>query len=105
MTNSSCTATNGGFRVTDGKLAATRAVPNEKKPVGVLKGRPGRDVLEERKGGGSGTQKFVFQKWPDKIFPMVNFVFSRDGHFSREGGGGAGWGGVTPPSSFGVRPF
>ena len=24
---------------------------------------------------GSGTQKFVYQKWPDKIFPMADFVF------------------------------
>ena len=31
-------------------------------------------------GGGSGTQKCVPQKWPDKIFPMVNFAFSHDGH-------------------------
>ena len=24
--------------------------------------------------GGSGTQNFVYQKWPDKIFPVVNFA-------------------------------
>ena len=24
-------------------------------------------------GGGSGTQKFVDQKWPDQIFPILNF--------------------------------
>ena len=30
------------------------------------------------------------QKWPDQIFPTVNFVFSHDGHFG-------GWGGCTPP--------
>ena len=27
------------------------------------------------------TQKFVYQKRPNKIFPTVNFVFSHDGHF------------------------
>ena len=34
------------------------------------------------------------QKWPKKIFPMVNFVFSDDGHF----GLGAGGGGATEMS-------
>ena len=38
----------------------------------------------------SGTQKFVYQKWPKKIFPIVNFVFSRDGHFGLGGGGPGG---------------
>ena len=37
----------------------------------------------------SGNQKFVYQKWPDKTFPMANFVFSHDGHFGLEGGGGS----------------
>ena len=41
--------------------------------------------------GGSG--KIVYQKWPDKIFPMVNFDFSRDA------GGGGG------PPSYGVWPL
>ena len=31
--------------------------------------------------GGSGTQKFVYQRWPDKIFPIVNFVSSHHGPF------------------------
>ena len=31
----------------------------------------------------------MHQKWPDQIFPTVNFVFSRDGHF--------GLGGANPP--------
>ena len=30
--------------------------------------------------GGWG-HKFVYQKWPDQVFPFVNFVFSNDGHF------------------------
>ena len=29
----------------------------------------------------------MYHKWPDKIFPMVNFIFSHDGHFGRGGGG------------------
>ena len=36
--------------------------------------------------GGSGTQKFVRQKWPDQIFATVNFVFSHDGTFGLKGG-------------------
>ena len=53
-----------------------------------------RAVLNgEERGGGPGTQKFVYQKWPDKIFPILNFVFSHDGHFGLEGGGGVLGGG------------
>ena len=44
----------------------------------------------ERGGGGSGTQKFVYQKWPDQIFPTANLVVSHDGHFGRDGGAGGG---------------
>ena len=33
---------------------------------------------------------FVDQKWPDRIFPIANFVFSRDGHLGGSGGGGGG---------------
>ena len=40
------------------------------------------------RGRGSGTQKFVYQKWHDRIFPIVNFVSSHDGHFGLEGGEG-----------------
>ena len=49
-------------------------------------------------GGGSGfwTQNLVYQKWPDQIFPVVNFVFSRDGHFGL-GRGGRGLGEGPPP--------
>ena len=46
-----------------------------------------------RRGGGGGEG--VYQKWPDQIFPTVNFVFSHDGHFGL--GGGVQGGGVTPP--------
>ena len=38
-------------------------------------------------GGGSGTQKFVYQNWPDQIVPLVDFVFSHDGRFGLGGGG------------------
>ena len=37
-----------------------------------------------------GPKIFVYQKWPDKIFPIVNFVFPCDGPFGLEGGGGPG---------------
>ena len=50
-----------------------------------------KDALEERGGGG-----FVHQKWPDKIFSMVNFVFANGGHFGLGGRGG---------SSYGCQPF
>ena len=41
-----------------------------------------------RKGwGGLGPKIFVYQKWPDKIFPTVNFVSSHDGPFGRGGVG------------------
>ena len=50
-------------------------------------------------GWGAGTQNFVYQQWPDQIFPIVNFVFSHDGHFGLwgEGPGGGGGGGADPP--------
>ena len=40
-------------------------------------------------GGGSGTQKFVYQKWPKSTFPFVNFIFS---HYETWVKGG--WGGI-----------
>ena len=51
---------------------------------------PPRPELEGGVGGGgeARTQKFVYQKWPDQIFPFVNFIFSHDGHFGLGGGGG-----------------
>ena len=57
-----------------------------------------REVLEGGRGGGSGTRKFVYQKWPDQIFSIVKFLFSRDSHFGLAGGGrGVQRGGVPPP--------
>ena len=40
-------------------------------------------------GMGSGSQNFVYPKWPDQIFPFANFLFSHDGHFVLVGGGGS----------------
>ena len=62
-------------------------------------GGGGANIRKEEGGGGrgSGTQKFVYQKWPNQIFPFVNFVFPHDGHFGL-GGGASG-------SSYGSPPF
>ena len=43
------------------------------------------------RGLGVGIQKFVYQKWPDQIFPVANFVFSRDGPFGLGGRGSPRW--------------
>ena len=41
--------------------------------------RPGLLLSRGGEGGrGFWTQNLVYQKWPDQIFPIVNFVFSRD---------------------------
>ena len=55
-------------------------------------------LLLSRRGEGRGfwTQNLVHQKWPDQIFPIVNFVFSHYGHFGL-GRGGGGFGGRGPP--------
>ena len=59
-------------------------------------------LLLSRGGGGRGfwTQNLVYQKWPDQIFPIVNFVFSHYGHFGLGRGGGNFGGGVPPPLVF-----
>ena len=51
-------------------------------------------------GRGFWTQNLVYQKWPDQIFPIVNFVFSHYGHFCLGRGGGGFGGGVPPPLVF-----
>ena len=69
----------------------------------VIRGAVGREVFEVGGGGGgSGTQKFVHQKWPDQIFPIVCFVLSHDDHFGFWGGV---QGGTPPPLLLRVRPF
>ena len=42
----------------------------------------------------------MYQKWPDQIFPIVNFVFSHYGHFGLGRGAGGFGGGVPPPLWF-----
>ena len=68
-------------------------------------GGEGQAGLLLSRGGGEGgrgfwTQNLVYQKWPDQIFPIVNFVFSHDGHFGLGRGGGGFGGGVPPPPWF-----
>ena len=58
-----------------------------------FRGSP-RGVSEER-GGGSGTQRRVYQNWPDQIFPMGNVGFSHFGHLGL--GGGVHGGAPSPP--------
>ena len=58
-----------------------------------------------KRGGGSGTQNFVDQKWPDNIFRTVNFVFSHDGHFGRGRGGSRGGGGPLPMVVIPIHPW
>ena len=49
-------------------------------------------------GRGFGTQKSVYQKWPDQMFPICKFHFSHDGHFGL--GVGGGFGEPPPPLGF-----
>ena len=58
--------------------------------------------LAQGGGGGEGVldPKLGVPKWPDQIFPIVNFVFSHDGHFGLGRGGGGFGGGVPPPLVF-----
>ena len=63
----------------------------------------GAGLLLSRGGeGGRGfwTQNLVYQKWPDQIFPIVNFVFSHCGHFGLGRGGGVLGEGSPPPLVF-----
>ena len=41
----------------------------------------------------------MYQKWPEQIFPIVNFAFSHYGHFGL-GRGGGGLGEGSPPPWF-----
>ena len=69
----------------------------------VMHAGPGRASFEQ--GGGEGgrgfwTQNLVYQKWPDQIFPIVNFVFS---HY--RGGGGFRPGTISPGDNFARGQF
>ena len=44
-------------------------------PRGTTSGRGGVGYWKVGRGGGSGNQKFVYEKRPYKIFPTVNFLF------------------------------
>ena len=55
-------------------------------------------IRREAGGGGSETQKIVYQKWPESAFPFVNFIFSHCEIWVHGGGG-------VPPSSCGCQPF
>ena len=46
----------------------------------------------ERGGGVLGPEGLCTKKWPNQIFPMSNFVVSRDGHFGPERAGAGGGG-------------
>ena len=59
---------------------------------------PVRASFEQGGGRGFWTQNLVYQKWPDQIFPIVNFVFSHYGHFGLGRGGVLGEG--SPPLGF-----
>ena len=46
---------------------------------GQLSGQPDRPGMCWKRGGGgrgSRTQKFMYQKWPNPVFPSVNFILS-----------------------------
>ena len=45
--------------------------------------------------GPAAPPVFVYQKWPDQIFPIVISFFSHNAHFGLEGGGSRGGG--APP--------
>ena len=47
-------------------------------------------------GGGSETQKVLYQKWPNQIFPMVNFRFFPRWSLWSGGGGSRGRGRLLP---------
>ena len=54
---------------------------------------------------GRGPKSLCTKNGPTRFSTFVNFVFSLYSHFGLEGGEGGPGGGVTPPSSYGVRPF
>ena len=56
------------------------------------------NIRREERGGGSVTQKMLYQKWPDQISPVGNFGVSHCGDFGHGGRGGGG-------SSYGCPPF
>ena len=82
-----------------GMSVATLTIAPCLRPPPTPKRGLGRASFEQGGEGGRGfwTQNLVYQKWPDQIFLIVNFVFSRDGHFGLGRGGGGFGGGVPAP--------
>ena len=58
---------------------------------------------EEGEGGGSGTQKYVYQKCPKSIFPFANCIFPH--HEIRVQAGGGSRLASPPSSSSRCQPF
>ena len=56
-------------------------MPKEKGTGTHQRGLGGEALEGEDGGGGLGPKSCAPKKWPDKIFPIVNFVLSHDGHF------------------------
>ena len=58
-------------------------------------------------GGGGGTQKIVYQQWPDTVLPTANSVFSHNRPFGLGGGEVGLWvgGGVSIRESIFVSSF
>ena len=83
--------TDGGWWVTDGGWWVTDGgwwVATKHQRVDAIVKKKRVSVLMAPPEGGS--QKFVYQKWPDQILPIVNFVLSPDGPFGLAVGGGGG---------------
>ena len=76
------------------RLTVTVYEKNFGRPCGAIFQNSGEGEHEgcvsREEGGGVGTQKSVYQKWRDKIFPVVNFLCSHNGQLGLEGRG------VTP---------
>ena len=81
--------------------AQSRSVANTTRSRGCLTTGGGGLLLSRGGEGGRGfwTQNLVYQKWPDQIFPIVNFVFSRDVTLVWGGGEGV-LGEGSPPLGF-----
>ena len=55
----------------------------------------GQAHIRREEGAGrerSGTQKIVYQKWPNQIFPIVNLIFFQLWSLWSAGGDREGWG-------------
>ena len=89
--NNPCPGEGGGLCLNGRRgVPCSPAAPPPHRAHGAGHEGEGREVLEgEGEGGGVWDPKFVYQKWPDRISPMVYLTFS---HWSLWSGGG----GVPP---------